>query len=161
MAIDHFPKDCYYSYLNENNNKMHEYHVDTHHKLCDFLSDSTAQFGGNLSVHINGRQPVLLVGQDESTFHQYNFSKKCWKGPNGSNFLIPKSDGEMYMVSRYQSREFGLGFASKLTPEVLAQINLSRRNKHDISSEDNFLINGLNTKNDITDEPALRYSMPV
>ena len=55
ITIDNFPKDCYYSYLNENNNKMHEYHVDTHHKLCDFESYLTAQFGGNVSVRVNGR----------------------------------------------------------------------------------------------------------
>ena len=56
---------------------MREYRVDTHNKLLSFVSDDTEDFGGNLSVRINGRRPVLLVGQDESTFHQYVFSNKC------------------------------------------------------------------------------------
>ena len=61
------------------------------------------------------------------------------------------------MISGYQSREFGLGFANILTPEVLDQINLSGTKKHYIRSEDVFLINGSNNKNDITDDPALIY----
>ena len=74
-----FPLNCHYLYVNAENGNMREYHVDTHEELLKHISDSTAEFGGNLSVRINGRRPVLLVGQDESTFHQYTFSKKVGK----------------------------------------------------------------------------------
>ena len=72
---NNFPKNCYYLYVTNENENMREYHVDTYNKLLSFVSDDTEEFGGNLSVRLNGRRPVLLVGQDESTFHQYTFSK--------------------------------------------------------------------------------------
>ena len=134
---------------------MREYHVDTSHELTKYISESTIEYGGNLSVRINGRRPVLIIGQDESTFHQYTFSKKSWKGPNGASFLSPKSDGEIYMVSGYQSREFGLGFGKKLTPTILATINNKRKNNKYVSSESAILINGSDIKKDIIDDPSL------
>jgi hypothetical protein len=37
---------------------------------------------------------MLVGGPDESTFHQFVFSKKQWKGPNGKAFpAMPKSEG--------------------------------------------------------------------
>ena len=154
---NNYPKHCYYSYISDEGISMREYHIDTHKALFAFVSDSTSHFGGNLSVRIDGRRPVLLVGQDESTFHQYTFSKKSWKGPNGSNFLIPKSEGDIYMVSGYQAREFGLGLGSKLTPTIIGQINNARRNTNYISAEDAILINGNATKKDLKDDPTLRF----
>ena len=62
--------------MTDDNISMREYHVDTHNVLFDFVSDNTSHFGGKLYVRLNGRRPVLLVGKDESTFHQYTFSKK-------------------------------------------------------------------------------------
>jgi hypothetical protein len=40
-----------------------------------------------------------MVGQDKSTFHQFIFSKKQWKGPNGKESLMPKSEGEIYKAT--------------------------------------------------------------
>ena len=74
-----FPKNCYYSYFTNENENMREYHIDTHNKLLSFISDDAEESGGNLSVRLNGRRPVLLMGQDESTFHQYSFSKNVGK----------------------------------------------------------------------------------
>jgi len=136
---------------------MREYHVDTSEELTNYISESTIKFGETLSVRINGRRPVLIIGQDESTFHQYTFSKKSWKGPNGSSFLSPKSDGEIYMVSGYQSREFGLGLGKKLTPTIMATINDKRRKTKYVSSESAILLNGTDLKKDIVDDPSLRY----
>ena len=36
----------------------------------------------------------------------------------GENILFPKSMGEMYMISGYQAREFGLGLGYLYTEEV-------------------------------------------
>ena len=152
-----FPLNCYHSYVTTEDVNMREYHVDTHEVLLQHVRDDTAQFGGNLSVRINGRRPVLLVGQDESTFHQYTFSKKSWKGPNGSSFLSPKSEGDIYMVSGYQSREFGLGLRNKLTPTMMAFINLNRKNTTYLSREDALLLHSDDSKKDIVDDPSLRY----
>ena len=80
---------------------MREYHVDTHPILLKYINGNTnKKYGGNLSVRRNlNENPLIIIGQDESTFHQFIFSKKQWKGPQGHNFLIPKSEGEIYMVS--------------------------------------------------------------
>lgn len=59
--------------------KMLEYNVDTHTNLFAFVSDVIEEFGGNLSVRINGRRPVPPVGKGENTFHQYTFYKKIKK----------------------------------------------------------------------------------
>jgi hypothetical protein len=52
-----------------------------------------------------------MVGQDESALHQFIFSKKQWKGPKGKEFLMPKSEGEIYMASGYTAREFAWPWA--------------------------------------------------
>ena len=85
-----------YNYTTPDGVRMREYHVDTHKAFCDFVSANNTQYGGDLSVRLRvGEHPVLLVSQDESTFHQFIFSKKQWKGPNGKAFLMPKSEGEI------------------------------------------------------------------
>lgn len=63
----------------------------------------------------------------------------------------------MYIVSSYQSREFGLGFGNKLTPTLIAEINCARRNIKYISKEDAILINGNDLKIEIEDDPNLRF----
>jgi hypothetical protein len=106
--------------------QMREYHLDMHKTFGDFVSANNKQFGGDLSVRLRaGERPVLLVGQDESTFHQFIFSKKQWKGPNGKSFLMPKSEGEIYMASGFVAREFGLGLGLRLTPAIRIEINES------------------------------------
>jgi hypothetical protein len=61
---------------------MREYHVDMHKTFYDYVSDTNKQYGGNLSIRLPvGVRPVLMIGQDESTFHQFVFSKKQGKGP--------------------------------------------------------------------------------
>jgi hypothetical protein len=82
----------------------------------------------------------MLVGQDETTFHQFIFPKKQWKGPNGKAFLMPKSEGEIYN-SGFTACEFGLGLGSRLTPAICNEINAShRRNKPYMSTGDAELI---------------------
>ena len=61
----------------------------------------------------------MIIGQDESSFHQYIFAKKSWKGMKGLSQLVPKSVGEVMMISGYQSREFGLGLGELLTDDVI------------------------------------------
>lgn len=57
-----FPNEWYYAIFSQNILKMREYHADTHSHRFIFVSDSTEEFWGNLSVGDNGRRPVLLVG---------------------------------------------------------------------------------------------------
>ena len=36
---------------------------------------------------------LMMVGQDESTYHKYLFGKKSWTGPEGYNCILPKGVG--------------------------------------------------------------------
>ena len=47
-TAEYFPKDFFYLYVNEKNEKTREYYVDTHHSLVEYISTTTSQFGGNL-----------------------------------------------------------------------------------------------------------------
>jgi hypothetical protein len=101
-----------------------------------------------------------MVGQDESTFHQFIFSKKQWKGPNGKEFLMPKSEGEIYMASGYTAREFGLGLGSLLTSHVRNEINEThQQQKTYLSTEDAELIPSSSNKEDFpeTYDPCLAF----
>ena len=89
-------------------------------------------------------RPLMLIGQDESTYHQYVFSNKHWKGPTGLNFILPKSSGDILMISGFQSREFGLGFGDLLSPMILSKINEKRKGCKYISVDDAKLIGKMN-----------------
>jgi hypothetical protein len=154
-------KNVLYNYTTADDVRMLEYHLDTHKAFGDFVSANNKQYGGDLSVRLRmGERPVLLVGQDESTFHQYIFSKKQWRGPNGKAFLLPKSEGEMYMASGLTAREFGLGLGSRLTPALRNEINESHRgNKSYVSMGDAELVRGSTIKRDFKDSynPGLAF----
>jgi hypothetical protein len=119
------------------------------------------KYGGDLSIRLPvGVRPVLMVGQYESTFHQFIFSKKQWEGPNGKQFLMPKSEGEIYMASGYTAREFGLGLGSLLTPHVHNEINETHwQQKTYLSTVDAELIQGSSNKADFpeTYDPCLAF----
>ena len=84
------PKSVSHNYTTLEGVRMREYHVDMHKTFYKYVSDDNKQYGGDLSVRLPvGVRPVLMVGQDETTFHQFIFSKKQWKGPNGKAFLMP------------------------------------------------------------------------
>jgi hypothetical protein len=86
-------KNVSYSYITADDVRMREYHLDTSKAFGDFVSANNKQYGGDLSARLRiDERPDLLVWQDESTFHQYIFSKKQWRGPNGKAFLMLKSE---------------------------------------------------------------------
>ena len=105
-----------------------EHHVDDNPLLPTMLSTS-CNLGGNLSVRKRSdEKPVLLLGQDESIFKQYQINNKSWTLPDGTTDLVPKSDGAGIMLSSFTSREFGYGM--KITPQQLRRINEVRKGKY-------------------------------
>jgi hypothetical protein len=48
-------------------------------------------------------RPLMIAGQDESVFSQYLLSSKQWMGPKGQVALLPKSEGDGYMVFAFVS----------------------------------------------------------
>ena len=99
----------------------------------------------------------MLIGQDESTYHQFVFSSKQWKGPSGRNFILPKGDGEILMISGFQSREFGLGLSTLLSEDVMSAVNDLRKGKKYKAEDSAMLVHNTVYKNDIADNPLLRY----
>ena len=70
-------------------------------------------------------RPIMIVGQDESVFAQYLLGSKTWVGPKGQRPLLPKSEGDGFMLSAFVSREFGFG--RDLSADELVKINAARR----------------------------------
>ncbi len=62
-------KNIYYEYVNENK-KMREYHVDAHLMFQNLNPKMSVQ------CHPTEKQ-LIIIGQDESCFKQYSFSKRC------------------------------------------------------------------------------------
>jgi hypothetical protein len=78
------------------------------------------------SIRVSSKaKPIMIIGQDESVFAQYLLGSKTWVGPKGQRPLLPKSEGDGYMLSAFVSREFGFG--RKLTEAELVRINCERR----------------------------------
>jgi len=100
--------------IKKNNETMREYHIDTYHKFRCMTPTMSVRCPPN-------SRPVMIVGQDESCFKQYSFSKRCWVGPGGEMKLLPKTDGYTQMVSAFCSRTFGFGLI--LNEEELKQLN--------------------------------------
>ena len=150
-----FPEDCCcYDLISE----KRECHVDTHRASQEFAPEECKKFGGGLSCGLKeGERPVMVVGQDESAFHQCTFAKKQWKGPRGQALLLPKSTGEIHMVSGYQARKFGLGLGDKMTEEALKEVNRKREGKKYFSEDDAKLIFNSEFKKPLTSDPCLRF----
>jgi hypothetical protein len=67
----------------------------------------------------------MIIGQNESAFAQYLLGNRTWIGLAGQHPLLPKSEGDGYMLSAFVSREFGFG--KVLTKEELDQDNAARQ----------------------------------
>ena len=112
-------KNIYYEYVNENK-KMREYHVDAHPMF------NTLYLKMSVRCHPTEKQ-LIIIGQDESCFKQYSFSKRCWVGPGGEMKLLPKTDGFTQMVSAFVSRSFGVGLL--LNDEEMRELNKRRASR--------------------------------
>ena len=121
--IEDVPTNCSFDYtslVDGEDIEYREYHSDSHPVLIKYVSIEGKKYGGDLSERRDKTLPPLMIlGQDESTFHQYIFAKRSWKNISGYNQIVPKSVGDLLMISGYQSRETGLGLGNYLDDEVL------------------------------------------
>ena len=71
------PKNCSYNYQIESSGiAMRKYHVDTYASLLKYIDEKNKKYGGNLSVRkFENERPLLISGQDKSTYHQLIFAK--------------------------------------------------------------------------------------
>ena len=76
-AINDSPENCSYNYNITTDGTVvsfREYHVGAHPSLSEYVSPSNMKYGGDLSIRRDKtKKPLMIVGQDESTFHQYIF----------------------------------------------------------------------------------------
>jgi hypothetical protein len=73
----------------------------------------------------------MIVEQDKSMFSQYLLGSKRWVGSKGQRPLLPKSEGDGYMLLVLMSREFDFG--RELTIAELEEVNEERRGVHKTS----------------------------
>ena len=66
----------------------------------------------------------MMIGQDERTFHQYNFSGKSWEDHANDSQIVPKSVGEILMISGFQEREFYSDLRDLMTNKMLIENQL-------------------------------------
>ena len=157
-----------YNYETINGEKMVEFHVDdipeinvidnkTENKLRTKIEEECL-YGGNLSVRKEPEEkPLLAFGHDECIFWQFIFTGLAWVGVKGELPIIPKDEGFGIMVSAFQSREFGFGFA--LTLDNLKAVNefrtLHRPNYTETESAIKILGNA--KKKDLSESPFVKY----
>ena len=82
-----------------------QYHVNTLPYFQDILEKSgeKVNFRGWLSIRMKlAERPVICLGQDESIFKQYIFTKNMWYH-KGKFRLVTKDEGYVIMISALQS----------------------------------------------------------
>lgn len=106
-----------------------EFHIDT---VAPYMKADEPLFG--LVADWSVRRPnkddptakrLVIIGQDECVFMQYLLGTKYWTGPKGERPLLPKSEGDAYMVSAFSGRDIAFGL--KLTDEEMAEVNRRRK----------------------------------
>ncbi len=73
-------------------------------------------------------RPLMIINQVESVFAQYSeylLLSKQWIEPKGQVPLLPKSEGNGYMLSAFVLREFGFG--RQMTDDELQTVNTARQ----------------------------------
>ena len=109
------------------------------------------------SIRVSVRcQPIMIVGQNESVFAQYLLGSKTWVGLKGQRPLLPKSEGDGFMLSAFVSREFGFG--RDLSDNELAKINHEKRiGKTYIDTEAALEVLKTTQKPMLRESPFVRY----
>ena len=138
MTINYLNLDFGYTYFDiVRNEEWIEFHVDYWNQITivDTNAITNHQESTNLerkpttSIRVSLQtRPLMIIGQDESVFAQYLLGSKTWVGPKGQRPLLPKSEGDCYMLSAFVSREFGFG--REMTSAELEKVNDERRGIH-------------------------------
>jgi hypothetical protein len=103
-----------------------KFHIDYWNRRQKQETTTTTSIQPTTSIRVSSMaRPIMIVGQDESVFAQYLLGAKTWVEPKGQRPLLPKSEGDGYMLSAFVSREFE--FERLLTEDESVRINLQRR----------------------------------
>ncbi len=130
-----------------------EFHIDDWNQTA-----GREEIEASTSILVSSKaRPIMIVGQDESVFAQYLLGAKTWITPKGQRPLLPKSEGDGYMLSAIVSREFGFG--RLLTSDELGKENLERRASEATYTDTHAAMEILGTINKavLTDPPFVKY----
>jgi hypothetical protein len=111
-----------------------EFHVDYWNQIIHTTTNANQQSiqqhkKPTTSIRVSSQaRPLMIIGQDESVFAQYLLVSKTWIGPKGQRPLLPKTEGDGYMLPAFVSSEFGFG--KEMTEAELAKVNDERRGMH-------------------------------
>jgi hypothetical protein len=156
-----------YSYFNiRANEEWIEFHVDYWSRIMEegakhqpaLTNILNTEKKATTSIRVSSvARPIMIVGQDESVFAQYLLGSKSWVGPKGQRPLLPKTEGDGYMLSAFVSREFGFG--RELSEDELARINAARRGRERtyIDSQAALEILKSTQKPILTESPFVKY----
>jgi hypothetical protein len=152
MTMDGVTVELGYDYVDPKTGKeMVEFHIDYCHGIAG-LKDEEPQ----MSVRaLPESKPLMILGQDECVFNQFLLGQRTWVGPNGERPLLPKTEGEGYMLSAFVSRE--LGFGRPLSEKELAAINLAREGQKYHDEKAALEINKKLEKPALTETPFVDY----
>ena len=136
---------------------MPEYHINvcpTHFE--PYIAPKNKCLHANLSHWFpTNRQPVIIIGQDESIFKPYSSSARMWHGSDGRSTLVPKDDGHGVMISAIVNRTWGFRTnGNQILPEQFHEINQLRLHpSHNtyILTEAALNVNGHTAKGPIED----------
>jgi hypothetical protein len=148
-----------------NDTEMFEFHSNYWDQCCSSIKNNgpsppfVTALCPTTSIRVSlTATPLMIIGQDESVFAQYLLGNRTWIGPAGQRPLLPKSEGDGYMLSAFVSREFRFG--KVLTKEELDQVNAARQ-----AVGQNTYINeqavkevlGKIKKSDLKESPLVKY----
>ncbi|KAI2509788.1 hypothetical protein MHU86_4641 [Fragilaria crotonensis] len=156
MTLPNVDVEMGHSYFDIIQDEEHiEFHVDYWNR---FGAEGTERINPSRSIRVSSNaRPIMIIGQDESVFAQYLMGAKTWVGPNGQRPLLPKSEGDGFMLSAFVSREFGFG--RQLTEIELEQINRERRPTGATYTDVHAAMEILGTPNKaaLTESPFVKY----
>ena len=125
-----------YHEFEKNEVKFREYRIDTHPTFANFTP----------KISILCEKAVwqlILIRQNERCFKQYSFSHKCWTGTSGEMKLLLKSDGRMWIISTFVSRDFWVELI--VSDEEMKLINERKRSNkcnHYVSKKEAIEVHG-------------------
>jgi len=141
-----------YRYLDdEDATSMVEFHVDD---VAGQEHLSTIPAKMSVRAPENSR-PLMIHGQDEVLFFQYLLGQKFWVGPNQERPLLPKSEGDGFMLSAFQSRDYDFG--RPMTQEELIRVNQTREGRHYIDKQAAMVVHKRTTKTPLAESPFVRH----
>ena len=97
----------------------------------------------------------MIIGQDESVFHQYSLVTKQWVGADGQRALLPKLEGAGIMISAFQACEIGI--PQEIEKNMLEKINRNRLQKNYVTIEAANELNRNSMKPPLLSSPFLAY----